>query len=79
MEKKKSRYNWDVVFNFVPFESQEQRDLHYNIFVKSIFCLKNCDSTKTESTEEAKAAYEADPVFLDTELGQDDGPGRARK
>ena len=22
---------------------------------------------------------EADPVFLDTELGQDDGPGRARK
>jgi len=23
--------------------------------------------------------YEADPVFLDTELGQDDGPGRARK
>ncbi len=56
MEKKKSRHNWDVVFNFVPFESQEQRDLHYNIFVKSIFCLKNCDSTKTESTEEAKAA-----------------------
>ena len=23
--------------------------------------------------------FEADPVFLDTELGQDDGPGRARK
>jgi len=56
LRKKTSKYNWNVVFNFIQFESQEQRDLHYDMFVKSIFCLKKCGIEQAESVEESKAA-----------------------
>jgi len=56
LRNKKSKYNWNVVFNLIQFESQEQRDLHYNMFVKSFFCLKSSKNKQAESTEESKAA-----------------------
>ena len=68
----------------MPLENNFRRAVFVASVNATVWGLGLCDRTihcrdKEPGECAGKFRTEADPVFLDTELGQDDGPGRARK